>query len=156
MPDQLSFGCRGWCIKFATGLNINYSSTSIKVTKLSFCQNDPPWVNHFGKRTVWSLMYFLINAHYSILPSRKFYAPPSRNSKSDRCSNFLLVIYKEKPYTLISLINVESHLLILKQRHPPRLFQPPRILILQLLHTPQHLFQPPWLLESWEYLNKQS
>ena len=27
----------------------------------------PPWVNHFGKRTDWSLIYFLIYAYLNIL-----------------------------------------------------------------------------------------
>ena len=45
----------------------SHSSKSIKVTKLSFCQNDPPWVvNHFVKRTDWSLTYFLIHAYLNI------------------------------------------------------------------------------------------
>ena len=40
----IKFSHRGWSPKFATGLNIinRHSSKSIKVTKLSFCQNDPP------------------------------------------------------------------------------------------------------------------
>ena len=39
----------GWCIKFATGLNIiiRHSSKSIIVIKLSFCQNDPPMGESF-------------------------------------------------------------------------------------------------------------
>ena len=58
----LSHQSRDWSPKFATGLNmmIGCSSKSIWVTRLLFCQNDSPmWGNHFGKRTVWSLIYFL-------------------------------------------------------------------------------------------------
>ena len=36
-----------------------HSSKIIRVIKLSFCQNVPPMRHHFGKRTVWSLLYFL-------------------------------------------------------------------------------------------------
>ena len=55
---------RGWCIKFATGLNIRiaHSSKSIWVIQLSYCQNDPLMgesLNHFGNRTAGSLIYFL-------------------------------------------------------------------------------------------------
>ena len=32
----------------------------------------PLGVHHFGKRTVWSLIFFLIYAYYNIQPSRKF------------------------------------------------------------------------------------
>ena len=47
-----------------------HSSKSIRVTKLSFCQNDPLGVHHFGKRTAWSLIYFLIYAYYNISQSQ--------------------------------------------------------------------------------------
>ena len=33
-------------------------------------------VHHFGKRTVWSLSYFLNNGYYDILPSLKFIKSP--------------------------------------------------------------------------------
>ena len=52
---------RGWCPKFATGLDIinRHSPKVIKVIKLSFCKMILKWEDHFGKRTVWSLLYFL-------------------------------------------------------------------------------------------------
>ena len=46
------------------------------MTKLSFYQIDPPWVHHFGKRTVWSLRYFLNYAYRDIQPTVKFIASP--------------------------------------------------------------------------------
>ena len=51
---------RGWCIKFATGLNpkIGHSSKSIKVIKLSFCQNDPPMGESFWRKD--SLITFIL------------------------------------------------------------------------------------------------
>ena len=60
------------CPKFATVLNIRIgicSSKSIRVTKLCFCLSDYhiSWVNHFGKRTAFSLIYFLIYAYLNIL-----------------------------------------------------------------------------------------
>ena len=60
---------RGWVPKFATGLiyQIRHSSKSKSVIKLSFGQNNPPWENHFGKITVWSLVYFLNYAQFDIL-----------------------------------------------------------------------------------------
>ena len=52
---------RGWCIKFATGLNTKIDIVQ-KVYKWSNC----PFVkmillrgDHFGKKTDWSLLYFL-------------------------------------------------------------------------------------------------
>ena len=43
---------RGWCIKFATGLNtkIGNGSKSLRVIKLSFCQNDPPMGESFWQK----------------------------------------------------------------------------------------------------------
>ena len=35
-------------------------------------------VHHFGKRTVWSLVYFLNYGYYDIQPSLKFIASPFR------------------------------------------------------------------------------
>ena len=54
---------RGWCIKFATGLNIinRHSSKSIIVIKLSFCQNDSP-----TPESIWSLVYFLNYVYFGI------------------------------------------------------------------------------------------
>ena len=49
---RLLYVCRGWCIKFATGLNIinRQSSKSIRVIKLSFCQNDPLIAESFWQK----------------------------------------------------------------------------------------------------------
>ena len=38
----------------------------------------PPWDNHFGKRTAWSLIYFLNYAYLEIWPSVLFFCSPSR------------------------------------------------------------------------------
>ena len=71
--------CRGWCIKFATGLNIEISIIQ-KVYEWLSC-HFPKMItlsgDHFGKISGWSQIYFLIYAFFSIYPSRKFYAPPS-------------------------------------------------------------------------------
>ena len=55
---------RGWVPKFATGLiyQIGHTSKSSPSAKMI-----PPWVNHFGKITAWSLIYFLNYAQYDIL-----------------------------------------------------------------------------------------
>ena len=55
--------------KFATGLKClnRYRSKSIWVIILSLCQNDSLMGYHFGKRTEWSLIYFLIYANLNIL-----------------------------------------------------------------------------------------
>ena len=44
--------------------------------KLSFCQNN----SLIGKRTAWSLIYFLIYAYLEIRPSVLFFYSPSNNS----------------------------------------------------------------------------
>ena len=54
-----------------------HSWKSIWVTKLVFCQNDSPIVGHFGKRTAWSLIYFLNYACFDIQPSPNNYGTPS-------------------------------------------------------------------------------
>ena len=56
-------GPSGWSQNFRLGYS--HSSKIIRVTKLSFCQIIPLGVHHFGKRTVWSLIYFLIYAYWS-------------------------------------------------------------------------------------------
>ena len=45
---------RGWCIKFATGLNIinRHISKSIWVTRLLFCQNDSPMGESFWQKDI--------------------------------------------------------------------------------------------------------
>ena len=54
---------RDWSPKFATELNviIGCSSKSIWVTKMIL-----PWGDYFGKRTVWSLEYFLSHVYFYI------------------------------------------------------------------------------------------
>ena len=59
---------KGWCDEFDSRLNIIigifqkvYEWPSCPFTKLI-----PPWVHHFGKRTVLSLIYFLKYAYYDI------------------------------------------------------------------------------------------
>ena len=71
---------RGWSIKFATGLNIKISIVQKVYEWLSchFPKMITPWGDHFGKISGWSQIYFLIYDFFSIYPSRKFYAPPSR------------------------------------------------------------------------------
>ena len=57
---------RGWSPKFANGLNmiIGCSSKIIWVIRLLFAKMILLWGDHFGKRTVWSLIYFL---NYSLI-----------------------------------------------------------------------------------------
>ena len=55
-----------------------HSSKSIWVIKLSFGQNDPPWDNHFGQSTIWSLIYFLNYVYLEIWPSVLYFCSPSR------------------------------------------------------------------------------
>ena len=58
-----------------------HSSKSIRVTKLSFCQNDPPSYNHFGKRTAWSLICFLNYPYFDIQPSLLTFETPSKHKQ---------------------------------------------------------------------------
>ena len=57
------------CPKFVTGPNMRHrhSSKSIRVPSCPFAKVIPPLVNHFGKRTAWSLKYFLIYVYLNIL-----------------------------------------------------------------------------------------
>ena len=67
--SNCSIADRGCLIINWTGLNIKIgicSSKSIWVTKLVFCRNDSPTGDHFGKRTAWSLIYFLNYAYFDI------------------------------------------------------------------------------------------
>ena len=60
---------RDWSPKFATGLNIlsnRHSSKSIRVTNLSFCQNDPPRSTPFWQKNSLVTHIFLIYAYYNI------------------------------------------------------------------------------------------
>ena len=59
-------------VDWAKYLN-RHSSKSIRVIKLSFCQNDPPIV----KIQAWSLVYFLKYAYFDIQPSPNNYETPS-------------------------------------------------------------------------------
>ena len=45
--------------------------------KLSFCENDPPNGESFGRIPVWSLIYFLNYAYFDILPSLLPFETPS-------------------------------------------------------------------------------
>ena len=56
--------CRDCCPKFATGLKClnRHRSKNIWMTRLFFCQDGVP----YGKRTAWSLSYFLNYASYDI------------------------------------------------------------------------------------------
>ena len=59
---------RGWCPKFAPGLNIKIGIVQ-KVYVWSSCPSAkkiPPLENRFGKRTVWSLIYFLNYVYFDI------------------------------------------------------------------------------------------
>ena len=51
------------CAKFATGLKCwnRYRFKIYELPSCPFAKVIPPWVNHFVKRTAWSLIYFLIN-----------------------------------------------------------------------------------------------
>ena len=64
----LTIPTKGWCDEFDSRLNIIigivqkvYEWPSCHFTKLI-----PLWVHHFGKRTAWSLIYFLNYAYYDI------------------------------------------------------------------------------------------
>ena len=59
---------RGWCPKFAPGLNIKIGIVQ-KVYEWSNCPFAKTiiwWGNPFGKRTAWSLTYFLNYAYFDI------------------------------------------------------------------------------------------
>ena len=59
---------KGWCDEFETAVNIIIAIVQ-KVYKLSSCplaKMISLGVHHFGKRTVWSLLYFLNYGYYDI------------------------------------------------------------------------------------------
>ena len=58
-------GAKGWSPKFATGLNIIIGIVE-KVSNYPFAKMIHLGVHHFGKRTVRSLIYFLMYAYYNI------------------------------------------------------------------------------------------
>ena len=65
---QKLFVSRGWSPKFATGLNVMIGidqklseRPDCSFAKMMYYQGD-----HFGKRTAWSLLYFLNYAYYDI------------------------------------------------------------------------------------------
>ena len=68
---------RGWCIKFATGLNIIISLVQ-KVYEWpgwflpKWFSNALQWGDHFDKRTAWFFICFLNYVYYDISPCRKF------------------------------------------------------------------------------------
>ena len=73
--DFLGYWAKGWCPKFATGLDIIIDcSSKIKwVIKLSLYQNDP-----LINKSFWQNLYtFWTTAYHNIYPSRKFWASPS-------------------------------------------------------------------------------
>ena len=84
---------RGWSPKFATGLNIIIdicSSKSIRVTNLSFCQNDPPKSTLFWQKNslvthiFFDLCLLSHSAQSQILVTKLFFG-------SGKCGNFHIV-----------------------------------------------------------------
>ena len=71
---------RGCFPKFANGLNIKIGIVQ-KVYEWPSCPfvKMIPWLeNHFGKRTAWSLLYFLNYAYFNMYPIHTFWETPSR------------------------------------------------------------------------------
>ena len=74
-PKYVWIVTRGWCIKFATGLNIiiGIAQKVYEWSSCPFAKIIPPWKNHFGKITAWSHIYFL-NYRISLYSCRGNYS----------------------------------------------------------------------------------
>ena len=73
------FPHRGCFPKFVNGLNIKIGifQKVYEWPSCPFVKMIPWWENHFGKRTAWSLIYFLNYAYFDMEPIRKFWETPS-------------------------------------------------------------------------------
>ena len=74
---------RDWFPKFANERNIKIDVVH-KVYEWPSClfvKIFPSWENHFGKRTAWSLIYFMNYDYFDISPIRKFWESVSNHQQ---------------------------------------------------------------------------
>ena len=85
--------CIGWISNFISKailtISICVHRQNIKIG-CPFAKKVPQLENHFDKRTVWSLIYFLNYAYFDIEPRGKFWASPSTKESTylDDSSDF--------------------------------------------------------------------
>ena len=119
-----------------------YRRTNVKLGLFSICVGEKTWRQEkFLKTNKWSTT--ITQAHqstYSFLPpdlGGGFAAPRNRTLDLLEQEDGTLLISAIKLGTLISLINVDTHLLILIFFHPPRIFPPSTFIdFLDFFHPP--------------------
>ena len=85
----------------------------------------PPWVNHFGQRTVWSLIYFLIYAYFNILAQSQIFVISLYNSNTFQGQQIIFLVKNQSHIFLISAVSYTTFLnLIVKVAIHVSLFNP--------------------------------
>ena len=94
--DQIQILCRKWCIKFATGLNtkIDIIQKVNKWLRCSFAKMILPWGDHFGKKTVWTLILFELCLSMIFSPVANLMHHPLDSKKSK-------LVMKNHPFRLL-------------------------------------------------------